>query len=226
MTDRPTWILLPGFSQTPSIWTAVADRLDAATMAAIPPGCDFETAADRLAEQHGRGSWAGYSMGGRLALRVALEYPDLVDRLVLVSATAGIRDPVERANRRDRDDELATAIERHGVDRFLDDWVLNPLFSGADPSALRHHRMTSAPAVADQLRRLGQGSQLPVWDRLGELRCPVMIVAGALDHSYAARAVELGAAIPQSKVEILAGAGHALLVERPAELAALLRGRT
>ena len=194
-------------------------------MPSIPEGCDFATAADRLAEDNGRGLWAGYSMGGRLALKVALEHPDLVDHLVMVSSTAGIRDPIERSNRRLTDHELAAAIEEDGVDRFLDRWVRTPLFAGADPRALRTHRMTSASAVADQLRRLGQGSQEPLWDRLGELTCPTTIVAGDRDPAYAAVAVELAAAIPESHLQILPGAGHALLVERPGELAALLLSR-
>ena len=54
-----------------------------------------------------RAAWLGYSMGGRYALHVALRHPELVRRLVLVSATGGIDDPAERAARREGDEALA-----------------------------------------------------------------------------------------------------------------------
>src|SRR5690606_13664825 len=60
----------------------------------------------------------GYSMGGRLALHLALAAPTRVERLILESATYGIVDPAERAARRASDNELAEWIEAHGVDAF------------------------------------------------------------------------------------------------------------
>ena len=114
MTEPPSWILLPGFSQTPSVWDAVARELgQAASTAAIPPGCDARAAAAQLGRDRGRGYWAGYSMGGRIALQVALDYPDLVEHLAMFSSTAGILDPAERAARRAEDERLAAAVEQH-----------------------------------------------------------------------------------------------------------------
>ncbi len=161
-------------------------------------------------------------MGGRLALHVAIDRPDRVDSLVLISATAGIRDGEERAARRLADEALAASIEKQGVEWFLHEWTRNPLFAGIDPSVLEAHRMRSAGAIADQLRRLGQGAQPPLWDRLGTLEVPVTVVAGEQDTAYAALAFEMAAAIPVADVVILEGAGHALLQERPAEIASLL----
>ena len=54
---------------------------------------------------------AGYSMGGRLALRVALAHPERVERLVLVGTTPGIADDVERGARREADEALASELE-------------------------------------------------------------------------------------------------------------------
>jgi 2-succinyl-6-hydroxy-2,4-cyclohexadiene-1-carboxylate synthase len=223
VTDgRPTWILLPGFSQMPAVWNEIAGRLARSIIPFIPEGCDFTTAARLLAEQHGAGMWAGYSMGGRLALQVAIDHPDLVDHLVLISATAGIRDPEGRNARRRADEKLATEVEQHGVERLLDLWTAHPLFADVDPNLLGAHRMRSGAAIADQLRRLGQGAQPPLWDRLGSLAVPTTVVAGACDEKYATIAVELAAAIPDARLVIVPGAGHALLIERPDVIGELL----
>jgi 2-succinyl-6-hydroxy-2,4-cyclohexadiene-1-carboxylate synthase len=223
VTDRPTWILLPGFSQTPSAWSAIAGRLGRVRLPTIPDRGDFATTAALLAEENGPGIWAGYSMGGRLALQIAVDRPELVQHLVLISATAGIRDPQERSARRRADEKLAASIERDGIDHFLEHWARNPLFAGIEPSRLKEHRMQSSTAVADQLRRLGQGRQVPLWDRLNRVEVPTTVVAGATDARYAIIAADLAAAIPDAHLAILPGAGHALLIERPGEIAELLR---
>ena len=197
-----------------------------ARLPAIPAGLDFVSSAHQLARTSGGGRWAGYSMGGRLALQVTLDHPEQVDHLVMISATAGIRDPRHRALRRREDEQQAATIERDGVERFLDHWTANPLFAGADPEALRSHRLRSATAMADQLRRLGQGMQPPLWDRLGEITCPVTIVAGERDPTYVAIAGELMDAIPEARLEIVPDAGHALLVDQPGQVTALLADLT
>ena len=51
-----------------------------------------------IADAGGPGTYVGYSMGGRFCLHAALARPDLVERLVLISATAGIDDADERAD--------------------------------------------------------------------------------------------------------------------------------
>src|SRR5699024_7668632 len=86
-----------------------------------------ETAAD-LAARYGTALWVGYSMGGRLALRLAVDVPEAVAGLVLVGATAGIDGASERLDRRSADDSLASRIEEQGVDRFLSTWMSLPLF--------------------------------------------------------------------------------------------------
>lgn len=225
MTAQPSHFLLPGFSQTPEAWAgvvgALADRCSPAALA-IPEGLDFEGAADQLAEQ-GRGVWAGYSMGGRLALQIALAHPDRVDGLVLVSSTAGIADELTRAGRRRSDDRLAAWIETNGVEAFLDRWLSQPLFASLNPAAARRHRLGSASAVAGQLRLLGQGIQPPLWDRLGELPMPVALVAGELDTDYSSIAYDMATAIGSNAgVTIVEGAGHALLLEKPSEVADIL----
>ncbi|HEY3240113.1 MAG TPA: alpha/beta fold hydrolase, partial [Acidimicrobiia bacterium] len=127
-------VLLHGFTQGPRSWDALAEWLASRHDVVTPtlPGHGgagavtgtFEEEAGALAEAVGPppAVWVGYSLGGRLALRVALERPDLVRGLVLLGATAGLADPAEREARRLVDETLASGLERKGLDRFLTGW--------------------------------------------------------------------------------------------------------
>jgi 2-succinyl-6-hydroxy-2,4-cyclohexadiene-1-carboxylate synthase len=167
--------------------------------------------------------WAGYSLGGRLALQVALDHPGRVNALVLISTNPGIVDPAARTARRAQDEQLAETVEAEGVDAFLIRWLSQPMFADLDPSAARRHRLDSAGAVAHQLRALGQGTQDPLWDRLSELSMPVTVVAGARDKKYTAIARRAVAAIgTNAELLVVPGAGHNLLLAAPDMIAGLL----
>jgi 2-succinyl-6-hydroxy-2,4-cyclohexadiene-1-carboxylate synthase len=230
-------VLVHGFTQTQAAWEPVAARLRARwrLVRVDLPGhggsagvrVGFEEAAALLGECGGRAAYVGYSLGGRLCLRLALDRPELVRALVLLGASPGIADPAARAERRAADEALAAGIERDGVAAFLDRWLAGPLFATLPQElAGREDRLANTPeGLAAALRLLGAGVQAPLWDRLAGLRCPTLLVAGALDAKFAALAAEMAAAIgPAAHLELVPGAGHAAHLERPAELAALLEG--
>ena len=214
-------VLVPGFTQTASSWDGVVAALHPSIDAcAIDiPRCDsFVATAAAIGEEHGVAAYCGYSMGGRLALRLALDRPDLVERLVLVSATPGIVDETERAARVASDESLARSVEREGVDAFLRRWLAQPLFAGVPrdaPGVADRSRLT-ASFVAHCLRVLGTGTMEPMWSRLGDLRVPTTIVTGARDEKFTA----IGAQMPG--VHYVVDCGHAVPVERPEELATIL----
>jgi 2-succinyl-6-hydroxy-2,4-cyclohexadiene-1-carboxylate synthase len=228
-------VLVHGFTQTLAAWEPVAARLRArwCLLRVDLPGhggsagvrAGFGETAALLGACGGRAAYAGYSLGGRLCLRLALDRPELVRALVLLGASPGIADPAERARRRLADEELARAVERDGVAAFLDRWLAGPLFATLPPDrAGRQDRLANTPeGLAAALRLLGAGAQPPLWDRLAGLQPPTLLVAGALDAKFAAVAAEMAAAIgPTARVALVPGAGHAAHLERPAELAALL----
>ncbi|MEX2267186.1 MAG: alpha/beta fold hydrolase, partial [Acidimicrobiia bacterium] len=94
--------LVHGFTQTIRSWEPMEARLprdwDVQPLE-VPDGLDFVATAETLGMRGGTSTWVGYSMGGRLSLRLALDRPDLVERLVLVSASPGIASPGEREAR-------------------------------------------------------------------------------------------------------------------------------
>jgi 2-succinyl-6-hydroxy-2,4-cyclohexadiene-1-carboxylate synthase len=217
-------VLVHGFTQSPASWDAVARALPGDVVTpAIEPAGDFVAIASKL--DSGAGEYVGYSMGGRLCLQLALDRLEVVRRLVLVSASPGIADPVERAARRNADEALAQAIERDGVDAFLERWLDQPMFATLPPGRAgvdERRRANTVESLTSQLRVLGQGVQPSNWDRLGELAIPVLLIVGELDTKYVEIARQMAVTIRDARVEVITGAGHACHLERPAEVAHLV----
>lgn len=228
-------VLIHGFTQSGLSWEPLAQRLAVVhtVITVDAPGhggsaavvADLDAGAAMIGAAGGRGAYVGYSMGGRFALHLALARPDLVTSLVLVSTTAGIDDPDERAARRRDDDLLAERVERDGVEAFLRWWLSRPLFATlpAQAAALDSRLGNSAAGLASSLRQAGTGAQVPLWDRLGQLSMPVLVVAGELDDAYLARAHRLVEGIGANATLVaVAGAGHSVPLEAPEVLAAAL----
>ena len=223
-------ILVHGFTQSADSWEPVIDALprDADTVTIeVPEGLDFLSTASGIGARGGPGTYVGYSMGGRLCLALALERPDLVQQLVLVSASPGIADERERTARRIADERLALDVERDGVDAFLDRWLDQPLFASLPRDVARideRRRTNTVDRITHQLRALGQGAQPSLWDRLPQLTMPVTLVTGAYDRKYTELATQMAAAIGNdTRTVVIPGAGHALQLEQPDALAAVLR---
>lgn len=232
-------VFLHGFTQTHHHWHACAERVVAGlagpngqrptvVLPDLPghglsgsDGSGIEDAAAELAITVGRGTYVGYSMGGRVALHVALSEQRPVERLVLIGATAGLRDEADRADRRQVDEDRARRIEQIGVDAFLDGWLAAPLFATLppDPDGLDHRRRNTASGLAHSLRTAGTGTQRSLWDELPALDIPVLLLAGELDTKFTTIADEMATALPRAQVEIIEGAGHAAHTERPDEVA-------
>ncbi len=216
-------LLVPGFAQTSSVWDRTVGHLPGeveATALNVPVGPDFASTTEALGKSGGQGAYVGYSMGGRLVLHLALTHPEMVEHLVLVSAGPGIADPKERLERRAADEELADWIERHSHEEFLDSWTQQSIFDGVPPQVNRAHRLSSPSEIAGQLRRLGQGIQPSLWDRLGELLTPVTFVVGENDEAYREIAAAAAPLISSPvDIRVVPGAGHALIHEDSTVLA-------
>ena len=104
----------------------------------------------------------------------------------------------------------------------MDEWERQPVFASqrrlpaATAARLRSERLRNRPAgLAASLRGAGQGVMAPLHDRLGEVRAPTLVIAGALDPAGCARADIVAAAIPDARLVVLAGAGHTPHLETP-----------
>lgn len=165
----------------------------------------------------------GYSLGARIALRLADAHPRVVRRLVLESPSAGLATDGERATRRAADDHLATRIERDGIEAFVAEWERRPVFAShaslppARAARLRAMRLAnSAAGLAASLRGAGQGAMEPLFDRLAGIEAPTLVIAGALDDDGRPRAERVARGIPGARLEIIDNAGHTPHEEQPA----------
>ncbi len=225
-----------GFTQTGRSWRTLSDALTTEVAArggerphaicvdlpghgdATAVVADLWQSADRLVELGGRATYVGYSMGGRTALHAALAHPDMVERLVLVGATAGIDDAAARADRRVSDDRLAELVARIGVEAFLERWLANPLFEhlSSEAADIDDRRRNTAAGLASSLRTVGTGTQEPLWDRLGEIRCPTLVLVGEHDAKFRALGDRLVDGIADASMAVIHGAGHSVHLEQPA----------
>jgi 2-succinyl-6-hydroxy-2,4-cyclohexadiene-1-carboxylate synthase len=177
----------------------------------------WDEALERLQPRE-RTAVFGYSMGARLALALALRWPERVERLTLESGSAGIEDPAERTRRKAEDDALAEGIERDGMERFVERWEQHPTLVSLRPFAaqLRPERLAHRPeGLASALRHLGAGAQPSYWGELHELRVPVRLIAGAEDAKFAGIARRMRDLLPAAELILIPDCGHAPHLERP-----------
>ena len=202
------------------------DNADDAADPGDPSRAAIERIADDLVELlralgHDRANVVGYSMGARVALRMAISHPACVRSLVLEAPSAGIEDPAERTARRAADDALARTLERDGIELFVDAWERTPVLAGeaglAPParSTLREIRLSHDPSgLAASLRAAGQGAMEPLHDRLAEVTAPTLVIVGA-DDPVRARAAAVAAGVPGARLAVIEGAAHAPHLEAP-----------
>jgi 2-succinyl-6-hydroxy-2,4-cyclohexadiene-1-carboxylate synthase len=216
---------LHGFTQTAHSWDPVVEQLtsylgctllDAPGHGNTPDGRrTLSQCGDDIARSMPTGILVGYSMGARMALHAAIQHPEKVTHLVLVSGTAGIANDAERQQRVVSDTELAARIEAIGVPTFIDEWLALPMFNGLTPDkSQREERLrNTAIGLADSLRFAGTGTQHPLWDTLPSLRMPVLIIAGEKDEKFVQLAQHMHELIESSTLALVPESGHSVHLE-------------
>jgi 2-succinyl-6-hydroxy-2,4-cyclohexadiene-1-carboxylate synthase len=234
----PALVFLHGFTHTGASWDAVSDALPETYRPLAPDIRGHGTASDlepvdlehviadvsRLAPDSF--TLVGYSMGGRIALHAALALSPRVERLVLIGASPGIADPLERAARRASDERLADEIERSDIEQFARWWARTPALSDqpAEVAAAVHaDRLRSSPAgLARALRGLGTGALPSLWDRLDELTPPTTLIVGDRDVKFREIALLMVRGIGEARIVIVRGSGHAAHLEMPDPVASAI----
>jgi 2-succinyl-6-hydroxy-2,4-cyclohexadiene-1-carboxylate synthase len=232
-------VLLHGFGGTHRAWDGVVGLLDPERyrpLALDLPGHGAVVDAPRpitfagcvehvLAASPERFTLCGYSMGGRIALHVALAAPERVARLVLVATNPGIEEEADRAERRRSDRRLADDLEREPYEQFIERWRTQPLFAGDPPEvgrlAREDQRRNRPDALAAVLRGLGTGEMRPLWSRLPELPMPVAVVVGVRDTKFRALGKRMVELLRDGEL-VLAPGGHGLPLESPTAVAQTL----
>lgn len=176
-----------------------------------------------------RCSVVGYSMGGRIGLYLANKFPDRVGKLMLESASPGLRTPAERRARREHDARLAHDLETDDFEAFLQHWYTQPLFHTLTTNQehleqIVGQRRRNAPReLARALRGLSTGAQPSLWAQLPTIDVPMLLVTGEHDAKFWAIANDMAALQPQAQIAVVAGAGHNVHEEQPDAFAEIVR---
>ena len=239
-------LLLHGFTGSTQNWAEVLHRLSAhrRVIALDLPGHGLTQAPDDVAQftmpvvSQQLASFitsvvgvptqvVGYSMGGRLALHLALEFPGLVQSLLLESASPGLLTQQEHTIRIASDETLALRLERNDTEAFVAEWERLPLWASQakldEETRARLHaqRLQNNPrGLALSLRGMGTGAQPSLWHRLGELDMPTLVLAGELDTKFVGIAQRMVVFAPKIELRVVPNAGHTIHLEQPDEFVA------
>jgi pimeloyl-ACP methyl ester carboxylesterase len=151
----------------------------------------------------------GVSTGGAIALQLAVDYPALIHRLVLVSAAYRLSDP-GRQIQRDIAMNLRAGHPRRAAALFLSNTGATPAWRAVLGVAGRlAPRIVVGRDDADLLVMLDAEDSFDLADRVREITMPTLVAGGANDRFYTAALFEDTAArIPNAKLTIYSGAGH------------------
>ncbi len=202
---------LPGHGPAPAApgdWAAVVRQL----AAALPAGAVL----------------AGYSMGARLALGAALQAGSLLRATLLVGGHVGLASAAERGERAAQDAERAAALRSQPLQAFVRAWEAMPLFAtqrALPPAALEQQRQArlkhEAAALAWSFDVAGLAQMPDLRPAVAAARQPLHWLTGELDPRFGALAASL-VRPPWVTHHVVPGAGHNLLLEAPADVAASL----
>ncbi|REB06374.1 2-succinyl-6-hydroxy-2,4-cyclohexadiene-1-carboxylate synthase [Sporosarcina sp. BI001-red] len=171
----------------------------------------------------------GYSMGGRTALGYATSFPERIKRLVLESASPGLKTEAERSDRKQRDAKLADRLLQDPLEDFVDFWENLALFDSQklmtveQKNEVRKERLSQdARGLANSLLGIGTGSQPSYWEVLSKQLYPVTLITGSLDSKFETIALDMKNLLPDSYHYRVENAGHAIHVEKPEEFATII----
>ena len=170
----------------------------------------------------------GYSMGGRLALYMTLHFPERFEKVVLESASPGLKTEKERSHRLQADSQIAQKLENSNIKDFLLNWYEFPLFKSLKNSPnfdkLIETRLANNPLeLAKSLRNMGTGNQPSLWGKLAQNQIPLLLLAGEYDDKFTTINTEIASLCPTASLEIVPKAGHNIHFENIDKFGSVVR---
>lgn len=225
---RRRWLALTGTPLSPTIWTAVADRLDGPLWAPdVTPPTDVTDPQRQVAERvvararEGGGTWSvvGHSFGGQVAIELALAAPELVRHLVIMGSRDTPFPPFSAAA------DALTAGRPVDIDGALARWF-RPAeldrFPGVVADITAQLRRADRAAWATALRGIARFSAA---GRIGAITAPVAVIAAEFDPVSPPEVMTaMARRIPGATIDVWPDAAHLSPFLHPDRLAGLLLG--
>ncbi|GAB2280146.1 hypothetical protein Dimus_014783 [Dionaea muscipula] len=179
----------------------------------------------------------GYSMGGRIALYMALKYGPKIDGAIIISGSPGLKDATARKTRCAKDDSKALSLVSFGLRAFVETWYSgdlwlsfreHPSFKKLIARRLQHH---DPCCLAKALSDLSIGRQPSLWDELKHCKTPLLFMVGEKDAKFKKIVLDISSELRQSvdpnremhEAVVVPCCGHAVHLENPLAVVSLVR---
>ncbi|MFB0560020.1 MAG: alpha/beta fold hydrolase [Candidatus Lokiarchaeia archaeon] len=161
--------------------------------------------------------FCGFSMGGYVAQKAALSYPEKVRGLILVNSAPNIPEHTVKVA-----GKWAEILLNSGLEAFVDaqvNYAFHPIFRRRHEAIINIFRENKRIPPSETPGRINKGSQIEPIDfrkKLKEIKTPILIIHGSDDQIVPVESAELmHKQIPNSQLAIFPFCGHLLIMERP-----------
>lgn len=175
----------------------------------------------------------GYSMGGRLALYLTLNFPQYFNRVILESATPGLSIQEEKLERIKRDEQIARklsrSIDKDDFKKFLDNWYSQAIFGNIKNhpqfEQMIENRLQNNPLeLAKSLRLMGTGVQPSLWEKLAKNKIPLFLLVGEKDLKFIDINTKMAQVNDLCELNIIKNVSHNIHLENTSVFVKNIRG--
>jgi 2-succinyl-6-hydroxy-2,4-cyclohexadiene-1-carboxylate synthase len=231
-SNNPTLLFLHGFLGSSSDWKYITNKLssDYYCIAIDLPGhglseiddskdsFSIENTARYISEilqkyKIEKCDLLGYSMGGRIAIYLAVHYPEYFNKIIIESAQPGLDDEIEKEQRLNHDKQIAQKLLSEPFPEFLEYWYNQPIFetlkNHKNFANLLQSRLNNKPKkLAKSLKEIGAGTQPSLWEELRKIENPCLLIAGEFDTKYQKIFSKMHKEIYSSNFVVIKNSGH------------------
>ena len=168
-----------------------------------------------------KASLAGFSLGGTIVLRVAIDHPERVESLFPVATSSRVGSAAAQwyRDRADHAGDLRAVIDQDTVDAYH----ISP-GELEDGLALRRQSTVDPAGYRNAARAMAALNAAPLDPELGKIKAPTLVISTDLDQHCPPRAGEIvRAGIPGAVMQVINGSGHMVPAEKPADLGLLIQ---
>ncbi|CAA9425770.1 hypothetical protein AVDCRST_MAG82-1748 [uncultured Rubrobacteraceae bacterium] len=163
----------------------------------------------------------GTSLGGFVAQKLALERPDLVDRLILVCTSYGVREP-QPMSFQALGKMLGGSLSPESAARQGLEGATSDSYRAEHPEEfdlILRWRLADSSSLSDYYQQMMAGTSFDAAFAVRNIASPTLVIHGDQDlYVPVANAVALAEAVPNARLHVVGGAGHLVFIEQAEEV--------